>query len=152
MQLFKSTFSKYLKTRTNNYSVVCWPSSCFLLVFLVWALVQEINWNSYPSYSKVCEGLSTWPCFLPVLKVSESNGVSPVLSRDSFCRQKAQAVSARLTGLCLGAVVGMCVCVWKALGYKPALTGHPSTEFPLWAEDVACSGGPGAVSDLVFLL
>lgn len=53
--------------------------------------------------------------------------MSSMMSADSFCKQKAQTVSAWLTVLCLGAVVGECVYVYeRPLRYRTTLTGHSS--------------------------
>lgn len=141
----KSTFSEYLKTGTNNYSVVCWPSSCSLLVFLL----------SGPLSRKTTQ-IPT----LPTLKAVDAYQ----LSHASFlflgflkeikclvwCRElispeyKVQVDSDCLAYcfLCLGAVVGVYIHVWKALWYKTLIGSSWHKEFPLGKECIKSSDGP----------
>lgn len=140
----KSTFSEYLKTGTNNYSVVCWPSSCSLLVFLLSGPLSRKKPKFLPFLCLKLGMLINLAMLSSVLRVSQRNQVSSMMSRTYFCKiQSADSNCLAHCFLCLGAVVGVYVHVWKALWYKTTLTGSSwHKEFPLGKECIKSSDGP----------
>jgi len=124
------------KTRTNNYSVVCWPSSCSLHVFLLSGPLSRKS-TQIPTLPILKSLIAYQLGHASFLFIGFLKEFRCLLWRLNFFLkiEKRQRLLSWLVSLYLGAVIGMYVNKWKALQCKTALTGSPcNKDFSLGKE------------------